>query len=104
MNKGYRLVSLLCLAGGLFGCSGLPSMSLSKPTIVAGKSVRTDVEAAYGKPAEEMDGRAGEKVLFYTHAPNGGRTEAITLAADGTVKTVEQRLTRENVAQVTCKS
>jgi hypothetical protein len=101
-----RIALCVATAAALGACGSLPSLpslSFSRPAIEAGKSTQKDVEAAFGKPTEIIDGAAaGEKILFYNHAPAGGETHAVTLRSDGVVRAFEQRLTRANVQRISC--
>jgi hypothetical protein len=68
--------------------------------LVPGQSTTAQVEALMGRPAERLSTAAGETVWFYPHAPAGRDTYAVRMRADGVLISVEQRLTKENVARV----
>jgi len=68
--------------------------------LVPGQSTGADVEKTMGKPAERLQVPGGETVLFYPRAPLGRDTYAARLRPDGTLVSLEQRLTPENFARV----
>ena len=88
-----RIVVLLGAALAA-GCA-----SVSGSTLVPGKSTAADVEALMGAPAEKMSD-AGDNLWWYPRQPYGRQTYLVRLGADGLVKNVEQRLTRQTIAQL----
>lgn len=65
--------------------------------LVPGQSRAADVEAVMGAPAEKISLSGGDAVWFYPRQPFGRQTFAVRLGSDGVVRSVEQRLTVENV-------
>ena len=101
---------LLILA--LAGCAGGPGTSLPQfslftnasmgTSLVPGKSRDDDVRSDMGAPAEVLDESGGSKVWFYPKRGQSGRqTIAVRIGPDRVVRTVEQRLTQENIARIT---
>jgi hypothetical protein len=84
-----RHVIASAAAALLAGCASLDGSSL-----VPGQSRSADVEALMGRPAEQITLAGGESVWFY---PRGRQTYAVTLGAGGVVRSVEARLTVENM-------
>jgi SmpA / OmlA family len=80
----------------LAGCAG----TLGKPALEPGKSTAQDVAKQMGKPALELKSPDGGKVDYFTTFPFGRVTYAVTLGADGVVRSVDQRLTQDNVHKV----
>ena len=58
------------------------------------------VETTMGKPTETLVNSQGHTVWFYTTAPNGRDTWAASFMPDGRLVSVEQRLTKENIARI----
>jgi hypothetical protein len=85
------------LAGALLlaGCASFDGSSL-----VAGKATRAEVEATMGRPAEVLPRANGDTLLYYSRLPFGREMYVATLGADGVLRGIEQRLTRENIAKV----
>jgi len=57
--------------------------------LVPGQSRLADVERAMGAPAERAGGPGGEQRLYY---PRGRATYVASIGADGTLRSLEQRL------------
>ena len=87
------LVALLCAAG----CAAHGSL-------VPGRSTEADVRAAMGVPAETRAQPGGEKVLWYPlpipDSAYGYEAYAARIAGDGTLVSLEQRLTPENISKL----
>src|SRR5712671_857804 len=58
------------------------------------------VEATMGKPRETLVNSQGHTVWFYPSAPFGRDTWAASFMPDGRLVSVEQRLTKENIARI----
>jgi hypothetical protein len=83
---------LLCmLATGLFGCAGFSGSDL-----IAGKSNSAEILRSMGDPAERIPGPGGVSVWFYPRG-EGRHTYAVTVGPDGVLRSIDQRLTRDNV-------
>jgi hypothetical protein len=106
MNVRSRAALACATALLVAACGSMPGLSLpnlrADSAIVPGKTTQKDLETARGKPAEILDNSRGEKIWYYNYAPYGGKTDAVTFGPDGVVRSVEQRLTRENVRRVEC--
>ncbi len=68
--------------------------------VVPGRSSAADVEAAMGKPTERVARPDGGADLYYSRLPYGRSVHVVTLGPDGIVKSVEQRLVRENIGKI----
>jgi len=85
-----------CLAALLLaGCASYDGRGL-----VAGTSTVKDVEAVMGQQHEKLTVAGGDSVWYYSRQPFGRRIFAVRLAPDGTLRGIEQTLTRENVDKV----
>ncbi len=69
-------------------------------TIVPGTSRETDVLAHFGTPAEQRQLPDGGRVLEFPRSPLGHENWRVTLAADGTVRAVEQLLDEPHFARL----
>ena len=90
-----RALALLGTAALLAGCAAFDGGGL-----VPGKSTAADVQALMGPPAERFDAGGGDSVWFYPRQPLGRRNFAVTVTADGLVRSVEQRLTEANLRKL----
>lgn len=77
--------------------------------LVAGSSTAADIERVMGQPAEKLtippnaagnERWAGDTVWFYPRNPYGRHTYAVQVAADGRVRSIEQRLTVANIEKI----
>jgi hypothetical protein len=59
-----------------------------------------EVESAMGRPADTLVDAAGYTVWFYPSGPNGRTTYAARFMPDGRLLSVDQRLTKENMARL----
>ena len=91
--RGWGIALVLLV---LAGCAGMPG----KPELTPGKSTAQDVAKQMGKPALELKAPDGGKVEYFTTFPAGRVTYGVTLGPDGVVRSVDQRLTQDNVHQV----
>src|SRR5262245_8501937 len=82
-----KIIALMAI-GLLAGCASYDGRSL-----VPGQASSADTERVMGAPREKIALANGETVWFYPHGPAGRDTYAVTIAADGRVVSVEQRLT-----------
>jgi len=89
---------ILCVAACAAACLLAGCASYSGNSLVAGKSTAAEVEALMGKPAQRVEKAGGGSVLYYPRGPAGRETYAVSIAADGKVQAVEQRLTDANIA------
>lgn len=92
LGRGAAIVAVVLLAGG---CASFDGRGL-----VPGQSRAGDVEALMGPPAEKLALAGGESEWFYPRMPYGRQSFAVRLGADGVVRSVEPRLTSENVMKL----
>ena len=76
----------------LAGCASYDGRGL-----VPGQSRSGDVQALMGAPTERIAVSGGDTLWFYTRNPAGFHSYAVRIGADGVVRSIEQRLTVENV-------
>ena len=86
------------LAAGLAGCASYDGSGL-----VPGKSTSADIQATMGMPAERQ-ASGPLTVWWYPRGPMGFHTYAVLVGSDGVLKSIEQRLTVQNVQKVTPNS
>lgn len=88
--------AVLTLALALIsGCAAVNGRNL-----VVGQSTAQDVEAQMGRPAEKLKAIDGDTIFFYPHQPFGRQMYAVRIAPQGTVRSVEQVLTEENLRKM----
>ena len=68
-------------------------------TLVPGRSSAAEVEATMGQPSERI-AKGGESVWYYSRGPEGFHAYAVRIGADGVLRSIEQRLTVENVRRI----
>ena len=86
-----KILFCACLALVLGGC-----VSYDGGDLVAGASTTAQVEERMGPPAMRLPQADGSNVLFYPRGPEGRHTFAITVGAEGRVRSIDQRLTLAN--------
>ena len=87
------IVNCVLLAAALLpGCASYNGASL-----VPGTSSASDIEALMGPPAEKIAAPDGDSVWFYPRSPAGFQTYAIRISPAGVMRSLEQRLTEENL-------
>jgi len=74
--------------------------SLDGRGLVPGKSTTAEIQGAMGAPAERLKRQNGDELWYYVRHPEGRVSYAITVGADGVMRTMEQRLGRENFAKI----
>lgn len=79
----------------LAGCASFDGRGL-----VPGRSSAAEVETLMGAPAERLVRPDGETVLYFSRLPVGRAMFVVTIGRDGVMKSIEQRLTRENIAKL----
>jgi len=79
----------------LAGCASYDGRGL-----VPGRSTAAEVQQLMGPPAEKIAADKGETVWFYPRNPAGRHTYAVSVAADGVVRGVDQRLTVDNMQKL----
>ena len=89
MNLSRTLVAGLAV---LAGCASYDGRGLAP-----GRSRAEDVQALMGTPTERIPVSGGDPLWFYSRNPGGFHSYAVRVGADGRVRSIEQRLTVENV-------
>jgi hypothetical protein len=89
MMRQLTTALLLLLAG----CASYEGRGL-----VPGQSTGAEVEALMGPVTERRAGPDGETVLWFSRQPYGRSSYAARIGADGKLKSLEQRLTPDNLA------
>jgi len=89
----------ILMLGLLLGAYAGPSPHAGR-NLVPGQSTAAQVQAAMGRPAEQLTSTAGETIWFYPSAPQGRVTYAVRMRHDGLLIAVEQRLTKDSIARV----
>jgi hypothetical protein len=84
-------ISVLILAG----CA-----SFGGNTLVPGKSTAAEVEALMGAPAGRLERPNGETDLYFSRLPAGRAMYVARIGPDGALKSIEQRLVRENIGKI----
>lgn len=69
-----------------------------------GKARLADVESAMGAPAERIARPDGSTQLYYTRLPEGRRMYVATVGPDGVLRSMDQRLTSENIKKISPNS
>ena len=92
MKQQSWSVLFLALAAGCAGYSGAG--------LVPGQSLIEDVRAVMGEPTMVRNLPDGDQVLWYSKLPYGRESYAARIAPDGTLVSLEQRLTPENIAKL----
>ena len=91
-----RTLAMAFLAAALAaGCASFDGRGL-----VPGQSRAGDVEALMGPPAEKLSLANGESEWFYPRQPYGRQTFAVRLGPDGVLRSIEQRLSAENLMKL----
>jgi hypothetical protein len=83
----------------LAGCASYDGRGL-----MPGKSAEAEVVATMGTPAETLKRPNGDKVLFFPRLPLGRETYAAMIGPDGTLRGIDQVLTRDNVNRIAVNS
>jgi hypothetical protein len=91
MKKTIALIAAALVAG----CAAYDGRGL-----VPGQSSAKDVEALMGRPAETIAVAGGDSVWYYPRGPYGKETYAVRISPQGTMVSIEQRLTVENVRKL----
>ncbi len=92
MRTFFALAAAVAL---LAGCAAYDGRGL-----VPGSSSARDVEKLMGVPSEKDALPGGGELWFYPRAPQGRDTYAVRISPSGELVSIEQRLTKENLAKV----
>lgn len=94
--RGEATLRVAAAAAALLaGCASFDGRGL-----VAGRSSASEVEALMGAPAERIALANGDRALYYPRQPYGRATFVVTVGRDGVMKSIEQRLTPENLRKI----
>jgi hypothetical protein len=86
----------VCLVAALVaGCAGFDGRGL-----VPGKSTESEVRALMGAPAQTLELPGGDKALYFSRLPDGRAMFVAQIGRDGVLRSLEQRLTRENIGRL----
>jgi hypothetical protein len=94
MKRIIVVVSLL-----LSGCGALVG-----PGLVPGKTSATEVQASLGEPALRTRLAGGDTMWYYPRQPQGRQTYGLRIGPDGTLRSMEQLLTEENMGKLSSGS
>jgi len=68
--------------------------------LVPGRSSGAEVEALMGRPAQRLERPDGTKLLYFSRQPAGRAMYVATLGPDGVLRSLEQRLVREQFEKI----
>ena len=91
--RNLRLIPVLALS--MAGCASYDGSSLTP-----GKSTAAEIQATMGTPAERQPAGGGLTTWWYPRGPMGYHSYALLVGSDGVLKSIEQRLTVQNVQKV----
>ena len=80
----------------LAGCASFDGRGL-----VPGQSTAKDVEALMGVPTERIKLPDGDTTWYYARQPTGRMMYAVRISPDGVMRSREQLLTEQNIANLT---
>ena len=88
---------ILVLASGalLAGCASFNGSSL-----VPGASTAAQAEALMGPPAQQLSLPNGDTAIYFSRLPQGRAMYVVTVGPDGVMKSIEQRLTPQNLTRL----
>ena len=88
---------MLALLSGvlLTGCASFNGSSL-----VPGISTAAQAEALMGPPAQQVSLANGDSAIYFSRQPLGRNVYVVTVGPDGVMKSIEQRLTQQNLAKI----
>jgi hypothetical protein len=93
------VLALSAAAVLLAGCASYDGRGL-----LPGKSTEAEVTALMGTPADTLKRPNGDHVLYFSRLPLGRDIYAATIAPDGTLRSLDQTLTRANISRITVNS
>jgi hypothetical protein len=88
-----RLSAVCLLAALVAGCAAFDGSGL-----VPGKSTESEVRALMGPPSQMVELPEGQKALYFSRLPEGRMVFVATVGSDGVLRSLDQRLTRQNIA------
>jgi len=91
MNRILALASAALIAA----CA-----SFSGTGLVPGKSTGAEAERLMGRPAQRLSLPNGDSALYFSRQPYGRAVFVVTVGPDGVMKSIEQRMERENIAKI----
>ena len=86
---------VLAAALALAGCA-----STTPGNLVPGQSTAAQAEARWGAPDQRIALPGGDTALYFSRQPYGRAMYVVAVGPDNVVKSVEQRLSRENAAKI----
>ena len=89
-----KLWLAVAAAALLQGCA-----SYDGSLLVPGRSTAAEVKATMGEPSEVVS-RGGESTWVFSRGPLGFHVYAVRIGPDGVMRSIEQRLTVENVRRI----
>jgi hypothetical protein len=89
--RALALAAMLAVAA----CASFDGRSL-----VPGQSTESQVLALMGEPDQVRRLAGGAKALYFSRLPEGRAMFVATIGPDGRLQSLEQRLTRENIARL----
>ncbi|MDH5220669.1 MAG: hypothetical protein OEW94_05505 [Betaproteobacteria bacterium] len=94
MQARWSLVSSLLVAAGMSAGAAVAA------DLEPGRSTAQEVIAEMGKPAMEVKRPNGEQLLYFTKYPFGRTVQVATIGADGKLRGIEERLTKQNIYSI----
>jgi hypothetical protein len=91
----HKTKLIAAVAVWLAGCA-----SYNGAGLIPGKSTTAEIQATMGAPVERQAAGGGLTTWWYPRGPMGFHTYAVLVGSDGVLKSIEQRLTVENVGKV----
>lgn len=89
------LAGSLAIAALLAGCASYDGRGL-----VPGQSRAEDVQSLMGTPTEKIAAPGKDALWFYSRNPSGFHSYAVRIGPDGILRSIEQRLTVENLQKL----
>jgi len=89
------LATSLAIVLLLAGCASYDGRGL-----VPGQSRAEDVQSLMGTPSEKITASGNDTLWFYSRNPSGFHSYAVRIGPDGVVRSIEQRLTVENMQKL----
>jgi len=91
-----------CAAAAVIGAALLAGCaSFDGRGLVPGKSTVAEVQALMGSPAQSLARPNGDSALYFSRLPEGRAMFVVTVGPDGVMKSIEQRLERQNLKRIT---
>ena len=85
----------LAAALAIGGCA-----SFNGAGLLPGKSTEAEVVALMGEPSQRGSLSDGDSAIYFSRLPYGRNVYVVTVGPDGVMKSIEQRLTLQNLAKI----